>query len=85
MTLRSGDREYYYSALDRHFPGLSARYREKYGNSYEVVSDRNDDLMKMFHAECERRGVLHTPDDCFRYTSELPDKYEQMSIFNMEG
>ena len=28
MTLRSGDREYYYKALDRHFPGLSLRYEK---------------------------------------------------------
>ena len=85
MTLRSGDREYYYRALDRHFPGLSVKYREKYGNSYEVVSDRNDELMEMFHKECEKCGVLHTPDECFRYTSELPDQYEQMSIFDIGG
>ena len=83
MTLRPGDREYYYRALDRHFPGLSAKYRSKYGNSYEVVSERNDELMQLFHEQCERYGVLHTPDDCFRYTSVLPDRYEQMSIFDM--
>lgn len=41
MTLREGDREYYYQALDRHFPGLSQKYREVYGNSYEVVSLNN--------------------------------------------
>ena len=46
---------------------------------------RRYELMKMFHAECEKRGVPHTPDDCFRYTSKLPDKYEQMSIFDLEG
>lgn len=80
MTLRSGDREYYYRALDRHFPGVSEKYRQKYGNSYEVASDRNDELMGMFHEECERRGILHTPDDCFRYTSELPDQFKQLSF-----
>jgi hypothetical protein len=25
MTLREGNREHYYEALDRHFPGLSAK------------------------------------------------------------
>lgn len=84
MTLRSGDREYYYRALDRYFPGMSGRYRERYGDAYEVVSDNSDELMKVFHAECEKRGILHTPEDCFRYTSELPEKYRQMSIFDQE-
>ena len=41
MTLREGDHEYYYQALDRHFPGLSERYRETYGNAYEVVSENS--------------------------------------------
>ena len=81
----SGDREYYYRALDRHFPGLSARYREKYRDSYEVVSEANDDLMRRFHEECEKRDILHTPDDCFRYINELPEKYRQMTIFDLAG
>lgn len=48
MTLREGDREYYYRVLDRYFPGLSQKYREVYGNSYEVNSLRNAELMPFF-------------------------------------
>ena len=33
LTLREGDREYYYAALDRHFPGLKQHYIEHYGNT----------------------------------------------------
>ena len=33
LTLRAGDREFYYAALDRHFPGLKQRYISTYGNS----------------------------------------------------
>lgn len=80
MTLREGNREYYYAALDRHFPGLSARYRQEFGNKYEVVSAHSDELMALFHRRCEAHGVLHTPEDCFRYTSELPEKNTQISI-----
>ena len=81
MTLRDGDRDYYYRALDRHFPGLSDIYRKKYGNSYEITSDRNDELMKLFHDTCEKYGIIHTPEDCFRYTSELPERYDQITLF----
>lgn len=81
MTLREGDREYYYRALDRYFPGLSLKYREKYGNSYEVVSNRNAELMTWFHAQCEKHSILHTPETCFAYMHELPERYEQMSLF----
>ena len=36
MTLRDGDREYYYSKLDKLFPGLSNKYIKTYENSYNI-------------------------------------------------
>ena len=81
MTLRSGDREYYYRALDRYFPGLSERYRRQYGDAYEVNSPDNAKLMDLFHSECEKRGVLHDPDECFRYIGEIPDRQTQLPLF----
>lgn len=84
LTLREGDREYFYRALDRHFPGLSARYRERYGSAYEVNSPASEKLMRIFHAACEKRGVIHDPDECFRYIAELPARQKQMSLFETE-
>lgn len=81
MTLRTGDREYYYRALDRHFPGLSDRYRRQYGDAYEVNSPDNVRLMQLFHTECEKRGVLHDPDECFRYIAEIPERQTQLPLF----
>ena len=81
MTLREGDREYYYQALDRHFPGLSDRYRTVYGNAYEAVSENSGRLMASFHARCEARGVLHDPEQCFAYLRKLPEQNEQLSLF----
>ena len=78
VTLRSGDREYYYRALDRHFPGLSEQYRRRYGDAYEVNSPDNERLMRLFEAECEKRGVLHDPDACFRYIAEIPDRQTRL-------
>ncbi len=82
LTLRDGDREYYYRALDRHFPGLSAEYRKRYGNAYEVNSPDCERLMRIFHSECARHGVIHDPDKCFRYIAEIPKQQEQMSLFD---
>ena len=84
LTLREGSREYFYRALDRQFPGLSSRYRERYGNAYEINSPDSGKLMRIFHAECARRGVIHDPDACFRYIAEIPDAQEQMSLFDMD-
>ena len=82
LTLREGDREYFYRALDRHFPGLSEQYRRLYGNAYELNSPNSAALMRLFHTECEQRGVLHDPDACFRYIAELPEKQPQLSLFD---
>ena len=81
LTLREGDREYYYAALDRHFPGLKAQYVRRYGNAYEVPSPNRDALMRLFHDFCESRGMLHTPEACFAYLHALPEKHKQLSLF----
>ena len=82
LTLRDGDREYYYRALDRYFPGLSDEYRKMYGNAYEVNSPEAGKLMRIFHSACEKHGVIHDPDACFRYIAEIPE--QQMSLFDTD-
>ena len=81
LTLREGDREYYYAALDKHFPGVKEKYIARYGNAYEVPSPNSRELMELFRQTCKKHGMLYRPDDCFKYIEEFPDKYEQMSFF----
>ncbi len=81
LTLRDGDREYYYRALDRHFPGLKQKYRETYGNAYELPSPRNSELMRIFQNVCRENGILSTPEECFEYLHEFPERYVQQSLF----
>jgi DNA repair photolyase len=81
VTLRDGDREYFYAALDRHFPGLKQKYHQKYGYSYVVTSDNNDRIMKIFYEECERHGIVCKNDEIFHYMHTLPEKNEQLSLF----
>ena len=83
LTLREGDREYYYAALDRHFPGLKRKYIEMYGNAYELPSPNHDILMRRFLDVCRENEILCSPDECFGYLHELPEKYVQMSIFDL--
>lgn len=83
LTLREGDREYYYSVLDEHFPGLKERYISRYGNAYEIPSPNNRKLMKILHDICRDNGMMSTPDECFGYMYELPERYTQMSIFDL--
>ncbi len=83
LTLREGDREYYYAALDKHFPGMKARYIKSYGNAYELPSPNARALTAIFQKICNENGIMSTPEECFRFMNELPDKYEQMSIFDL--
>jgi DNA repair photolyase len=83
LTLREGDREYYYAALDRHFPGLKERYIRTYGNAYEVPSPNSRQLMNLFRAFCREHGMMYKPDECFDYMSYLPERFEQISF--LEG
>lgn len=82
LTLRQGDREYYYAALDRHFPGLKARYIREYGNRYEVPSPNRGRLMALFRDTCEKRGMLWRPEDCFAFINTLPERSRQISMFD---
>ena len=81
LTLREGDREYYYSALDRYFPGMKERYIERYGNAYELPSPNAKELTRLFRSICKDNGIMCSPDECFSYMQELPDMYPQMSLF----
>lgn len=81
VTMREGNREYFYNALDRHFPGLKERYQRRYGSAYELTSERNGELMQYFHEVCRKNGMLHTVKECFQYLHEFPEKYEQMKLF----
>ena len=71
MTLREGNREYFYENLDRHFPGLKEKYMFRYGDSYVVGSPRNRELMKLFTELCDRYGIVHDNDEIFSYLNRL--------------
>lgn len=81
VTLREGDREYFYAALDKHFPGMKEKYHRRYGYSYELSSDRNEELMKVFRDKCRANGIVYQADECFQYLREFPQKYEQLKLF----
>jgi len=82
LTLREGDREYFYAALDRHFPGLKERYVRTYRNAYEVPSLNREELMNLFQSFCRDHGIMYKPDECFEYMNHLPEKSEQISFLD---
>lgn len=84
MTLREGNREYFYSQLDRLFPHLKEKYIRTYGTQYQISSPRNDMLMKIFHQLCEDNGILHDNDRIFEYLCSFEEKsqYVQLNLLD---
>ena len=81
VTLREGDREYFYANLDRKFPGLKEEYIRRYGNAYEVNSPDAKCLNSLFHETCEQYGIWHDNDKIFAYLHTLEEKEAQLSFF----
>lgn len=84
LTLREGNREYFYEQLDRLFPGLKGKYIRTYGNRYEIESPNNRRLMKIFRQKCGESGIVHDNEEIFRYlrTFEEKDTVRQMSLWD---
>ncbi|MCF7923651.1 MAG: radical SAM protein [Candidatus Izimaplasma sp.] len=83
LTLRKGNREYYYRELDKHFPGLKEKYIKKYGLNYEVMSPNHNFLNKYFHNFCSEKLIMHNNKQIFAYLNEFEEKkpFEQMQLF----
>ena len=81
VTLREGNRAYFYAALDRDFPGIKQRYIRAFGNAYICASLNNTRLMRIFTAECERLGILHRTQEVFDYLCRFETKQRQISLF----
>ena len=79
VTLRDGNREYFYSKLDQHFPGLKEKYINKYGNSYILSSPQNRYLMRIFHQICEENGIMHNHEEIFNYLRTYEDHRTNVS------
>ena len=74
LTLREGNREYFYANLDRLFPGLKEKYIRQFGNAYQVVSPNNNELMKIAYDVCKKNNILLGTDEVFQYLHEYEAK-----------
>ena len=82
VTLRSGSREHFYKKLDEHFHGLKKVYQERFGDSYECMSENSVYLWDIFEHECRKHNVIYSHNDIFAYLNEFPDNHSQISIFD---
>ena len=85
LTLRDGNREYFYAALDRSFPGLKEKYISTYGQRYDLPSPGNKKLMALLHKRCSECGIKTDIDEIFAYLHKFDDKQagSQLSLFDI--
>ena len=86
LTLREGNREYFYEQLNRLFPGLKEKYIQRYGNQYMIESPDSNHLMNLFYQECSKSGIVHNNEQIFQYlnTFEEKDFARQLSLWDLE-
>lgn len=80
LTLRKGNREYFYQKLEEAFPGMKEKYERYYKSQYRVVSSKNDSLMRLFHQECKKYGMLSSVKEIFHYLNEFPEEKEKKQL-----
>lgn len=71
VTLRAGDREYFYRCLDRHFPGLKERYIRNFGDRYEIESENSARLWEIFDTECDRYRIRRDTRELFDFIGTI--------------
>ena len=83
LTLREGNREYFYKALDRYFPGLKERYQKTFGYNYEVSSPRAHELYIYLNERCRQNKIMLGTDSVFKWIEEFPERENlQQSLFD---
>lgn len=84
VTLRKGNREYFYQQLDHLFPGMKEKYIKTYGIKYQLNSPNNNELMQLFHQTCQANGIVHDNNQIFDYLKKYENKHEniQLSLFD---
>lgn len=80
LTLRDGNREYFYQKLDQHFPGLKEKYMAAYRNAYELVSPNHEPLMKLVRDTCKENDILFDMDQIWNYLCEFDQTSEQLTF-----
>lgn len=87
LTLREGNREYFYKQLDRLFPNLKEKYIRTYGNQYMIESPNSRKLMRLFHQKCEENGIVHSNKQIFEYlyTFQEKDNNRQLNIWDWQA
>lgn len=82
MTLRYGNREYYFKKLEEHFPELKKEYMRKYGSSYGIKSPNSQKLTRIIKKFCKDNNIIYGEKEVFKFCTLFPEQNNQLSIFD---
>ena len=75
LTLREGNREYFYDKLDKFFPAIKEKYKKIYNRAnYILNSPNNKFLMNIFYKECKRNNIICDNNKIFEYLNTFESK-----------
>lgn len=80
VTMREGNREYFYKEIDKYFPNIKEKYIKTFGNNYICESLNNKKLMKILISVCTKNNIIYKPKEVFEYLSTYKTKYEQLVL-----
>ena len=81
MTLRNGNREYFYQCLDKEFPGLKRKYQQRYGHAFQISCPDAHGLERAFYQECGRAKIHSTSSELFQFLQQFEARETQLSLF----
>ncbi|HHV71445.1 MAG TPA: radical SAM protein [Clostridia bacterium] len=84
MTLRSGNREYFFKKLEEHFPELKKEYMKKYGSSYVIQSPNSQKLTNIIKEFCKSNNIIYGEKEVFKFCTLFPEQNNQLSIFDLD-
>lgn len=80
VTLRQNQRDHYYKALDKTFPGVRKQYEEAFGEAYSCKARNAKELYGIFAKTCEQKGILYKMKDIIAlYKNSYEDR--QLNFF----
>lgn len=74
LTLRNGNREYFYKNLDKYFQNLKEKYIKTYGNNYMLGSKNSKYLMNIFYKTCKQDNIICDNNEIFKYLNTFENK-----------
>jgi len=74
LTLRAGNREYFYKMLDENFAGMKEKYIKSFGNNYICNSDNANRLMNIINYQCKKNEIVIGTKKLFSYMQKYEEK-----------